>query len=58
LLFVLMTVPAIVGVGVDEFRSSLRDVTHSRLGAVVVVRRDYQSIYMSVRLFCLVYCML
>ena len=31
---------------------------NSLSAAVVVVRRDYQSIYMSVRLFCLVYCML
>jgi len=36
---------------------SLRDVAYSRLLSFLV-RKDYQSIYMSVRLFCLVYCML
>ena len=50
-LFVIMTVTTIVGVGVEEFHSSLPT---SLSAAVIIVRRDYQSIYMSVLFFCLV----
>jgi len=52
LLFVVMTVSTIVGVGVDEFvcvrcRSSLRDVAHSRLLSLSYA----ESISLSICLF-------
>jgi len=46
-----MTVSTIVGVGVEEFHSSLPT---SLSAAVIIVHTDYQSIYMSVLYFCLV----